>query len=317
MRTVAVLALQDVIAFDLGIACDVFSRLRLENGDAPYRVFVCSESREVRAGAFNVQTPLRLDQIDEANLVIVPGIADPFRPISLAVLSAIRSAVERGALVASICTGAFALAAAGVLDGKRATTHWAMAEALAQRFPRIQVDPNVLFVDEGMIVTSAGTSAGLDMCLHLVQRHHGHAVAAKLARFFVAPLHRDGGQAQFIHQFAPVSESTLGPLLDWMLENLNQPIDVSSLAERAHMSPRTFARRFKDQTGTTPIQWLLKFRVRRAQELLETTSASIEHIATASGFESMVTFRARFQRLVGVTPSAYRRQFSPSDLSSE
>lgn len=310
MRTVAVLALPDFIPYDLGIACDVFSRVRLARGECAYRVLVCGQTAKVRAAPFDIHVPWRLDQVVSADMVIVPGIDDPFRPIPASVIRALRAARQRGALVASICTGAFVLAAAGLLDGRRATTHWAAAQDLARHYPAVEVDAGVLFVDEGDIVTSAGASAGLDMCLYLVRRHHGQAVASHSARLAVAPLHRDGGQAQFIPQSTPAPAASLAPLFDWMLANLDQPIDVAALAARACMSPRTFARRFREQTGTTPIQWLLKSRVRRAQELLETSSASIEQIAAFAGFDSPVTFRTRFQSLVGLTPSAYRRRFS-------
>ena len=314
MRTVAIVALDGVVPFDLGIACDVFSHVRSTEGTPVYRVQVCGERSLVNAGVFDVRTPWRLDRVADADVVVVPGVDDISRGCSPAVIRTIQRASERGALVASICSGAFILAEAGLLDGRRATTHWAAARELARRFPRITVDPDVLFVDEGDVVTSAGSSAGLDMCLHIVGRHHGQAISAQAARMAVAPLHRDGGQAPYVRQPAPASESNLAPLFDWMLANLDQPIDVPALAARARLTPRTFARRFRDQTGTTPLQWLLRFRVRRAQELLETTEASIEKVAAASGFDSPVTFRARFQRLVGVTPSAYRRRFaSPGD----
>jgi transcriptional regulator GlxA family with amidase domain len=204
-----------------------------------------------------------------------------------------------------------------LLDGKRATTHWAVVDEFAKRFPAVTVDPDVLFVDEGNVVTSAGSSAGLDMCFHLIGRFHGQAVASHAARLAVAPLVRDGGQAQFIQQAALPASSSLAPLLEWMLANLEQPIDVTSLAKRASMTPRTFARRFQDQTGATPIQWLLKSRVRRAQELLETTLASVDQVSAAVGFDSPVTFRARFRSVVGLTPSSYRRRFSTALTSAK
>jgi transcriptional regulator GlxA family with amidase domain len=309
VQTVAVLALQGVAPLDLGIATETFARVRSSTDRRAYRVRVCTQRAQVRTSAFDVRTPWRLDQVCSADLVIVPGIEDPGRIIPPCVLDAIRSAWARGARVASICTGAFVLAAAGLLDGRRATTHWVATDELARRFPSVTVDPNVLFVDEGRIITSAGASAGLDMCLHLICRDHGQRIAAQAARLAVAPLHREGGQAQFIQLSAPATTASLAPLLDWMLKNLHQPLDVASLAARACLTPRTFARRFREQTGTTPGQWLLRVRIRRAQELLETTSASVDRVAAAAGFESPVTFRARFQRLVGLTPAAYRRGY--------
>jgi transcriptional regulator GlxA family with amidase domain len=226
------------------------------------------------------------------------------------VLAAIRAAWARGARLASICSGAFVLAETGLLDGRRATTHWAGAAVFARRFPRVDIDPTVLFVDEGRIVTSAGAAAGLDMCLHLLRRDHGQAMAADAARLAVAPLDRDGGQAQFIRHQPPDSGQSLAPLLEWMRENVDKPLDVAALAARACISPRTLARRFRDQTGTTPVQWLLAARVRRAQDLLETTGMAIDQIAFAAGFESPVTFRARFRGRVGVSPATYRRRFN-------
>lgn len=309
MRNVAVLALEGVVPFDLGIPCDVFARVQAADGAPAYRVAVCGDGERVHAGAFDICVPWGLDRVAGADLVIVPGIDDPARPVPARVGAVLRAAHARGAVVASICTGAFVLAAAGLLDGRRATTHWAAAAQLAERFPRIDVDPDVLFVDEGSVVTSAGSSAGLDMCLHLLCREQGQAAAAQAARLAVAPLYREGGQAQFIPQSVP-SAGNLAPLIDWALANLEQALDVEVLARRACMTPRTFARKFREQTGTTPMQWLLTARIRRAQALLETTGLTIDQVAGLAGFGSPVTFRARFQRLAGLTPSAYRRRFN-------
>ena len=313
IHDVVVLALNGVLPFDLGIACEVFAHVRLPDGSAPYRVRVCGEARRVDAGAFQITAPYGIESLMDADTIIVAGIADPARALPEPVAQAIRSAWAGGARLASICTGAFVLAAAGLLDGRRATTHWLATDELARRFPGITVQPDVLFVDEGRIITSAGASAGMDMCLHLVARDHGQAVAADAARLAVAPLYRDGGQAQFVRQPPPVSATGLAPLIDWMLENLAQPLDIDSLARRACASPRTFARRFREQTGTTPIQWLLTARIRRAQELLETGNAPIEQVAAAVGFEASVTFRARFKRIVGVSPATYRQRFAATE----
>lgn len=308
VRDVAVLALDGVVPFDLGIPCDVFGRVRSACGAPLYRVSVCGDADRVHAGAFEIRAPHGLARLADADLVVVPGIDEPGRAVPARVAAALQAAQARGAIVASICTGAFVLAGAGLLDGRRATTHWAAAAELARRYPRVDVDPNVLFVDEGRIVTSGGSSAGLDMCLHLLCRERGQAVAADAARLAVAPLYREGGQAQFIPQVLPPS-GHLAPLIDWALANLQQALDVDTLARRACMTPRTFARKFREQTGTTPMQWLLNARIRHAQALLETGAASIDRVAALSGFGSPVTFRARFQRLVGLTPSAYRRRF--------
>lgn len=309
MRHVAILALEGVVPFDLGIPCDVFARAQSADGVSSYSVAVCGEGERIHTQAFDICVPWGLDRIVNADLVIVPGIDDPARDVPENICRALRTAKENGAVVASICTGAFVLAAAGLLDGKRATTHWAAAAELQRRYPGTDVDPDALFVDEGSIVTSAGSSAGLDMCLHLLRRELGQAAAAQAARYAVAPLYREGGQAQFIPQLMPPS-GNLTPLIDWVLANLEKELDVDTLAQRAAMTARTFARKFREQMGTTPMQWLLTARIRRAQELLEASEASIDQVAMASGFGSPVTFRARFQRAVGITPSAYRRRFN-------
>lgn len=312
MHRVAILALHTVLPYDLGIACEVFSRVRLPGSDPGYRVLVCGEDDLVQAGAFELRPPGRIADLGSAETVIVPGIEDVDTPFCDAALATLRAAWESGARIASICSGAFVLGAAGLLDGKRVTTHWLAAEELARRYPSARVEPDVLFVDEGRLVTSAGASAGLDMCLHLVRRDHGQAVAMHAARLAVAPLNREGGQAQFIRHELPRSCASLAPTLDWALANIRSPIDVAVLADRAGMSERTFARRFREQTGSTPLQWLLRARIRRAQELLETTLLGIERIAAEAGFESSVSFRTRFRQIVGQSPAAYRAGFGGS-----
>ena len=309
MHVVAILAVHGVVPFDLTIPCEVFGRVRLPDAADEYDVRVCGEAPEVRARGFGIRAPWTLDDLVGAHTVIVPGIEDATHPVPDAVVAAVGAAYARGARVASICTGAFVLAAAGLLDGRRATTHWLAAGLLAQRYPAVTVDPGVLFVDEGRVVTSAGASAGLDMCLHLLRRDHGHAAAAHAARLAVAPLGREGGQAQFIRHEPPGSAASLAALLDWMRQNAHLPLSVDELARQAAASPRTFARRFRAQTGTTPLQWLITARVRRVQELLETTCLSMEEIAIAAGFDGAAVMRDRFRCAVGVSPKAYRRAF--------
>ncbi len=309
MHTVAILAVHGVVPFDLSIPCEVFGRVRLPRAEDEYRVQVCGEAAEVRARPFGIRAPWTLSDLVGADTVIVPGFEHPALPVPDAVVAALCTAYANGARVASICSGTFILAAAGLLDGRRATTHWLAADLLAKRYPAITVDPSVLFVDEGRIVTSAGASAGLDMCLHLLRRDHGHAIAAHAARLAVAPLDREGGQAQFIRHEAPGSAACLAPLLDWMRGNAHRPLSVDELARQAATSPRTFARRFREQTGTTPLQWLITARVRRAQKLLETTPLSIDEIATTAGFDDATALREHFRRIVGVSPKAYRRSF--------
>jgi transcriptional regulator GlxA family with amidase domain len=309
MHKVVIVALDGFVPLDLGIPCDVFGGFDLPDQPDLYRVHVCAPRRVVRSGAYDIRVRFGLDVVKGAHTVVVPGIVDIGQPVPREIIAALRAAWDNGARITSICSGAFVLAAAGLLDGRRATTHWRGTAELARRYPAVKVEPDVLFVDEGRIVTSAGASAGLDMCLHLVRRDYGQAVAAGAARLAVAPLNRDGGQAQFIRHEAPRATDCLAPVLEWMSAHVDKEIDIDSLANRARMSPRTFARRFREQTGTTPLQWLLTARVRRAQELLETTRRPIDDVALKSGFESSVTFRDRFRRVVGLSPRAYRLRF--------
>jgi len=310
MHTIAVLALDGVLAFDLSTPIETFGRVRLPSGRAAYRVRVCAPAAEVDAGAFPLRALLGLDALAEADTIILPGLADPTAPIPEDVLSALRTAATNGTRIASICVGAFTLAATGLLDGLRATTHWVAAGELARRYPAVEVDADVLFVDNGQILTSAGAAAGLDLCLHMIRRDHGSAVAADAARLAVMPLERDGGQAQFIVHEPPTPDgATLEPLLRWMTENAHRDLTLADIAARAMISTRTLNRRFREQTGTTPLHWLHRARLRRAQYLLETTDHSVERVAGQVGFGSSTTFRERFRHLVGASPQAYRRAF--------
>ncbi|MFC0534057.1 GlxA family transcriptional regulator [Phytohabitans kaempferiae] len=310
MHTVAVLALDGVIAFDLATPIEVFSRTRLPSGHAPYRVRICGAGETVDAGAFTLRPPWGLDALATADTIILPG-RDTLQPVPDGVLEALRRAAAAGTRIASICSGAFILAATGLLDGHRATTHWAAAAELAGRHPRIDVDPDVLYVDNGQLLTSAGAAAGLDLCLHLIRRDHGSAVAAHAARLSVMPLEREGGQAQFIvHDPPPTPRgSLLEPVLSWMEENSARDLTLRDIAAHAGMSARTLNRRFREQTGTTPLQWLLRTRVRQAQHLLEATNHPVDRIAHQVGFGSPTAFRDRFRRVVGTTPQAYRASF--------
>ncbi len=309
MHHIAILALHDVVPFDLSTPCEVFSRVRTADEQAAYQVRVCGEATDIRAGMFDLRVHCGLSQLRGADTVIVPGLSDPSRVISQDVLMALRQAAAEGARLASICTGAFVLAAAGLLDGRRATTHWMVTSELARRYPAVIVDPNVLFVDNGDILTSAGAAAGLDLCLHMVRCDHGAAVAADIARKSVMPLAREGGQAQYIVHESPCSASSLQPLLQWLEKHLKRQLSLEEIANKAATSSRTLNRRFIGQVGTTPLQWLLNARVRRAQHLLETTQLTIEQVATEAGFSSATTLRERFSRKVGNTPQAYRRAF--------
>ena len=310
MHTVAVLALDGVLAFDLSTPVETFGRVRLPDGRAPYRVRVCAPSNEVDAGPFSLRAPWGLDALAGADTVVLPGLADPTVKVPEHVLDAVREAAGGGARVASICVGAFTLAATGLLNGRRATTHWAAAGELSRRYPDVEVDADVLFVDNGQVLTSAGAAAGLDLCLHMIRADHGSAVAADAARVAVMPLERDGGQAQYIVREQPGADgASLEPLLRWMEENSHRELALDDIATRATMSTRTLNRRFRQQTGTTPLQWLHGSRIRRARYLLETTGHPVGRIATQVGFGSQTSFRDRFKRLVGTSPQAYRRTF--------
>jgi transcriptional regulator GlxA family with amidase domain len=307
MHIVVVLALDKVIPFDLATPIEVFSRVPGER----YEVRVCAPSATVDTGTFTLQVRWGLEALLDADTIILPGCADTAMVVPDNVLDHLRKAAAGGARIASICTGTFIFAATGLLDGLRATTHWIAADALAARHPEITVDPDVLYVDNGQFLTSAGAAAGLDLCLHLIRRDHGSAVAADAARLSVMPLEREGGQAQFIVPSQPPAPrgSALEPLLRWMQENTDVDVTLADLAARGGMSVRTLNRRFREQTGSTPLQWLLRARIRRAQHLLEAGDEPVEVIAGRVGFGSPTAFRDRFKRVVGTSPQSYRATF--------
>ncbi len=311
MHSVAILVLDDVVPFDMAAPMQTFDWTRLPDGRSPYRVTLCAESPEVRTRGLGLRIDQGLEALESAGTIIVPGRTEEHGPPSERVLAALRRAAGAGTRIASVCAGAFVLAEAGLLDGLRATTHWFAADELARRHPRIEVLPDVLYVDNGQILTSAGAAAGLDMCLHMIRRDFGSAVAAQAARMCVVPLEREGGQAQFVvHERPPVPQgSELEPLLEWLEGHLADEITLGVMAARAGMSERTFGRRFREQTGTTPLQWLLRARVRHAQYLLENGDDPVERIARQAGFGSPTAFRERFRRVVGTTPYAYRAAF--------
>ncbi|MEC3956623.1 helix-turn-helix domain-containing protein [Nocardia sp. CDC153] len=311
MHTVAVLALDGVIPFDLSTPVEIFDRTRLPDGRRAYQVRICAERPEVDAGAFTLRAPWDLAAVAEADTVIVPGVSHPTVPPSPAVRDTIRAAAAAGTRIASICTGTFPLAATGLLDGLRATTHWVVADLLAATYPRVEVDPDVLYVDNGHVLTSAGASAGLDLCLHLIRRDYGSAVAADAARLSVMPLEREGGQSQFIVEQLPSASHGAGlePLLLWLQDNMSRELTITDIAAQAGTSTRTLLRQFRTHTGTTPLRWLHRARIRRAQHLLETTDHTIERVGTQVGFGSPTAFRDNFKRTVGVSPNAYRRAF--------
>jgi transcriptional regulator GlxA family with amidase domain len=310
---VAALCLDRVIAFDLSVPAEVFS-LAWIDGRPLYEFTACAvkPGRAATSTGFSIADVAGLEAIATADTVIVPGYQSVLERPAESALEALRAAARRGARVASICTGAFALAHAGLLDGRRATTHWFAAAGLAERFPEIDVDPNVLYVDEGQILTSAGLSAGIDLCLHLVRADHGERIGSRVARVMVASPHRDGGQAQFIERPLPASNGSdsMAAARRWALDHLTEPLDVATLAARAGVSPRTFARRFVAETGTTPLKWLHAQRVLEARRLLEHTDLPVEQIASRAGFGSAPSLREHFRRATATTPTAYRRTFA-------
>jgi len=311
-HAVALVVFDGVTMFEFGVACEIFGTDRRSDFGIPwYRLFICGASRSVSVDVgFEMQVPYGLDKIRIADTVIVPP-TDYLDQVHPDVLEALRRAHRRGSRIVSLCTGAFILAAAGLLDGRQATTHWTECEELSRCYPEISVDPGVLFVDEGDILTSAGSAAGIDLCLHVVRQDHGAEIANRLARQLVVPPQRDGGQAQYIDVPMPALDSSnlFADTVAWMQEHLDEPVTVEDLAARAAMSPRTFARQFRSGTGSTPYQWLLHQRVQLAQRLLETTAIPIELVAEKSGFCTAGNLRKHFQRLVHTSPHAYRRTF--------
>ncbi|MEU5283914.1 helix-turn-helix domain-containing protein [Streptomyces sp. NPDC020755] len=305
--------------YELSIPCTVFGKPQPDLADPWYDLRLCS-TREPAADApangagLSLHTRYGLADLVGADTVIVPSVPDPCvdegRPLDPALITALRLARDAGARMVSLCTGAFALAEAGILDGRRATAHWMHTAQLADRYPKVRVDDSVLYVDDGSVLTSAGLTAGLDLCLHLVRRDLGAHVANQLARRMVVPAHRPGGQAQFIDQPVPATDDRgLAPVLDWARAHLDQPLTVEDLAQRAAMSPRTLYRRLQASTGVTPLQWLLNQRLRRAQSLLESTDLPIARIGELSGLGTANNLRHHFVRQIGVSPSDYRRAF--------
>jgi len=314
---VVALVYDGLCAFEFSCAAEVFGLARPELGPDWYRFETCSRGRSVSSlYGMRMRAANGLERLHAAGTIVIPGWQGIDVPVPQAILDALRGAHARGARLLSICSGAFVLAATGLLDGRRATTHWRYAEALQRRYPAICVDPNVLYVDEGSVLTSAGSAAGLDLCLHLVRRDYGSAIANQVARRLVIPPHRDGGQAQFLER--PVEDrerksgqpKSLSVLLDKIRKRPGQPWRIGELARLAAMSERTFMRRFRAATGLSPADWVTRARVDAARELLENTALPIDHIAERCGLGTPTTLRHHFRKKVGVSPAQYRKRFS-------
>jgi AraC family transcriptional regulator, transcriptional activator FtrA len=313
-KRVAIVAYDGLAMFEFGVVCEVFGD---EDSASQYDLAVCAARATIVTDlGLRMQIPRRLDALDDADTIIVPpceGAGEPPAPV----LSALRRAHGRGARLVALCTGAFVLAATGLLDGRRATTHWSECDDLRARYPLIDVDPSVLYIDNGDILTSAGSTASIDLCLHLVALDHGTEVANQFARRLVIAPHREGGQAQYIETPLPThADDLFAETIAWAQGHLDRTVSIDQLASRAAMSKRTFARRFAATAGTSPYQWLLMQRLRRAQQLLETTELSVEEIAQQSGFSDTTTLRKHFARHLHTNPTAYRRSFHPAAAAS-
>jgi transcriptional regulator GlxA family with amidase domain len=320
LRSAVAVALDGVAPFELGVVCEVFGIDRPESGVPPVDfAVVAGEPGLLRTsvGGLALRPDAGLERLESADLIALPASGGVGRDASLGgravppdLAAALHRAVGRGARLVSVCTGAFVLAGAGLLDGRHCTTHWMFTDELARQVPTAMVEPDVLYVEDGPILTSAGTAAGIDACLHVVRSEFGAGAAAAIARRMVVPPHREGGQAQYVESPVPACpDDGLGPLLAWALEHLDEDLTVESLASQALMSPRTFARRFRAETGTTPYSWLLTQRVQAAQALLEGTDLPVEEVARRCGFGSAAVLRHHFTRLRRTSPQAYRRAF--------
>jgi AraC family transcriptional activator FtrA len=310
VRSVAAVVAPGSHPFELAVACEVFGLDRPEVGVPWYRFVVCAATPRVGLGPYTLETAHGLDALAAADTVIVPA-CDPAVGPAPELTDALRAAYERGARLVAFCSGAFALAAAGALDNRRVTTHWMYAARLAAEYPSIDVQPDVLYVDDGQVLTSAGTSAAIDLSLHIVRQDYNTEVANYIARRMVVPPHRDGGQAQYLVQPVPDTDhaDSLAPTLDWIVDNLDRPLTIDDMAAHALMSTRTFMRRFRAATGTTPVRWLSHQRVEHARRVLESTDVPVDRVAQVSGFGSAANFRVHFQRTVGTAPTSYRRAF--------
>lgn len=318
IHKIAVLAFNGAVAGDITTPCEIFSRVELATGELPYQIQVCGSMNSVKTQFFDMHTKWSIEEALTAQTIIVPGVTNPDTELPPSVINLIREAQMRRIRIASICTGAFVLASSGILDGLRVTTHWKAADLLSRLHPKIKVEPNVLFTDNGQVLTSAGASAGIDLCLHMIKNDYGVSTAAYAARLAVAPLERNGGQAQFIVRKISTSNLSLSPVLQWIEARLGTEITLKEISEFAVTSTRTLNRRFQEQLGVSPLQWVIQARVKRAQCMLEETDLPIEHVASDVGFGSSASFREHFVQLVGTNPTSYRDAFrkAPPKLRS-
>jgi transcriptional regulator GlxA family with amidase domain len=309
---VVALCLEGLVAFDLTAPAQAFGLAARLSGEPLYEFSTCSvDGVEVRTtSGFGVSPRSGLGALRRADTIVVPGYAGILEPPPEQALAALLAAARRGARTLSVCTGAFALAHAGLLDGRRATTHWAWAGELARRFPAVEVDSDTLYVDEGRVLTSAGLSAGIDLSLHVIRKDFGAAAGERVARHMVAAPHREGGQAQFVKRAPADAGGSLERTREWAAARLEEPLDVAAMSRHAGVSPRTFARRFREETGTTPLQWLLARRVLEARRLLEESGLPVETVAWRCGFGTAASLRDHFRRATATTPTAYRRSFA-------
>lgn len=311
VHKVTVVAFDNISPFHLAVPCAVFGDALMKEQGFELQVCSASAAQLSTSAGFGLHLSHGLSSLARSSIVIVPSWSGTADQPSAALIKAIRAAHRRGALIVGLCLGAYVLAAAGLLDGRRASTHWACTQDFSTRYPNVQLDPDVLYVDEADVITSAGTAAGIDCCLHLVRRLCGAEIANRLARTLVVSPHRQGGQAQFIEHAVPVSspDLRLSGLLDWLRNHLDKEHTLDSLAQRMHMTRRTFTRHFRQVTGSTVVQWLLGERIALTQRMLEQSSLDMEQISQRAGFGSVVSMRTHFRRVVGMPPKAWRDAF--------
>lgn len=306
---VFILVLDDFIPFDVSIPYNIFSQVRYQNGTKAYDVTICGRNDICTSHEWQITSNTRLDDLVLADTIIIPGLQNPIGFFDPKVFNILKNAAQNGTRIASICTGAFVLAASGLLNGLRATTHWNLIKTLAKEYPQVTVEPNILFTDNGQILTSAGLASGIDLCLYMIRNNFGSVIAETISQFFVMPMEREGNYKQLTSQLNLQKDEPLAPLLTWLMDTISLDHSLQSISEHTHMSTRTLNRKFKKNLGISPMAWLANIRIKKAQIWLETTSLSIEQIATATGFNSATSFRDNFKLSLGVTPTHWRKNY--------